>query len=143
MEIKKTKVTMSKPIYLGFSILEVSKTLIYEFWYDYMKSQYVEKAKLCYTNTDSFIIHIKTEDFYEDIGLDFDKLFDTSGYIVDRPLPMGKNKKVLRKSKDEIVGRIITEFVALRTKTYSILIDDFEEKKGKQRNKEVCSKNED
>ena len=102
IEMKKTKVKMDNPIYLGFSILEVSKTLMYEFWYGYMKSKYGEKAKLCYTDTDSFIIYIKTEDSYEDIAPNVDKWFDTSGYIVDRPLPMGKNKRVLHKFKDEL-----------------------------------------
>ena len=80
-----------------------------------MKSKYGEKVKLCNTDTDSFIIYIKTEDFYEDIALNVDKWYDTSGYIVDRPpLPMGKNKKVLHKFKDELRGRIMTEFVGLR-----------------------------
>ena len=65
--MKKIKVKMNKPIYLGFSILEVSKTLTYEFLYDYMKSKYGEKARLCYTDTDSFIVYIKTKEFYEDI----------------------------------------------------------------------------
>ena len=110
MEMKKTKVKMNKLIYLGFSILEVSKTLMYEFWYDYMRPRYAEKTKLCDTDTDSFIIcHIKTEDFYENIAPDFDKWFDTSNYIVDRPLPMGKNKKVLCKFKNELGGRTRTE----------------------------------
>ena len=93
MEMKKTNVKMNKPIYLGFSILEVSKTLMYEFWYAYMKPKYEEKAKFCYTDIDSFIAYIKTEEFYEDIASDVDKWFDTSGYLVDRPLPMSKNKK--------------------------------------------------
>ena len=118
---------MNKPIYLGFSILEV--TLIYEIWYDYMKPKYGEKAKLCYTDTDSFIMHIETEYFYKDIAPDVDKWFDTSGYVVDRPLQMGKNKKkVLCKFKDELGGKIMTEFVGVKPKTYSFLIDDFEEK---------------
>ena len=127
MEMEKTKVKMNRSIYLGFSILEISKTM-YEFWYDYMKSKYVEKAKFCYTDTDSFIVYIKTEDFYKDTAPNVDKRFGTSGDIVDRPLPMGKNK-VLRKFKDELGGRIMTEFVGLRPKTYSILINDFEERK--------------
>ena len=127
MEMKKTKKKMNKPIYLGFSVLEVNKALMYEFWYDYMKPEYLEKAKLCYTDTDSFIIHIKIEDFYKDIALDVNEWFDTSIYIVDRPLPMGKNKKVIRKFKDELGGRIMTEFIGLRPKNYSFLIDDFEE----------------
>ena len=73
--------------------------------------------------------HIKTEDFYKDIAPDVDKWFDTSGYIVDRPLPMGKNKKVLDKLKDELKIRIMKKFVSLRSKTYSSLKDDFEEEK--------------
>ena len=67
IEMKKTKVKMNKPIYLGMSILDISKTLMYEFWYDYIKPKYQDKAKLCYMDTDSLVIHIKTEDFYEDI----------------------------------------------------------------------------
>ena len=64
IEMKKTKVNMNKPIYLGMSILVISKTLTYEFWYDYIKPKYQYKAKLCYMNTDNFVIHIKTEDYY-------------------------------------------------------------------------------
>ena len=65
--MKKTKVKMNKPVYLGWSILDIRKTLIYEFWYDYIEPKYQSNAKLCYLDTDSFIIHIKTEDFYKDI----------------------------------------------------------------------------
>ena len=95
IEMKKTKVKMNKPIYLGMSILDISKTLMYEFWYDYIKPKYQDKAKLCYMDTDSFVIHIKTEDFYEDIANDVEKWFDTSNYDENdkRPLPIGKNKK--------------------------------------------------
>ena len=67
IEMKKIKVKMSKPIYLGLSILEISKILMYEFWYDYMKPKYSDNVKLCYTDTDSFIINMKTKDFYKDI----------------------------------------------------------------------------
>ena len=66
-EIKKIKVKMNKPVYLGLSILEITKTLMYEFWYDYIKPKYQNNAKLCYVDADSFIVHIKTEDFYKDI----------------------------------------------------------------------------
>ena len=83
IEMKKTKVKMNKPIYLGLSILENSKTLIYEFWYDYMKPKYNDNGKSCYTDTDSFRIHIKTEDFYKDISDDVEKRFDTSNYDCD------------------------------------------------------------
>ena len=79
--MKKKKVKMNKPVYLGFSILEISKTLKYEFWYDYTKPKYKEKTKLCYTDTDSFIIHIKTDNFYRDIADDVDKRFNASNCV--------------------------------------------------------------
>ena len=119
IEMRKTKVKMNKPIYVGMTILDISKTLMYEFWYGYLKSKYEDKIKLCYMDADSIILIIKTEDFYEDIANDVEKRFDTSNYEVDRPLPMGKNKKVIGLMKDELGGKIMTEFVALRPKTYA------------------------
>ena len=95
IEMKKTKVKMNKLIYLRLSILEISKILKYEFWYDYMKPKYNDDVKLCYMGTDSFVMHIKTNDFYKDISDDVDNRFDTSNYEVKRPLPIGKNKKVM------------------------------------------------
>ena len=103
---------------------EISKTLMYEFWYDYIKPKYGDNAKLCYMDTDSFIMHIKTEDFYKDIANDVEKRFDTSNYEVNRPLSTGENKKVIGLMKDEIRGKTLTEFVALRSKTYSYLMDN-------------------
>ena len=129
IEMKKTKVKMNKPIYLGLSILEISKTLMYEFWYDYMKPKYNNDFKLCYMDTDSFIMNIKTNAFYKDISNDIENRFDTSNYEVNRPLPTGKNKKIIGLMKDELGGRIITEFVTLRPKTYSFLTDDRKEDK--------------
>ena len=129
IEMKITKVKMNKPIYLGLSILEISKLLMYEFWYDYMKPKYGDNVKLCYMDTDNFIMNIKTEDFYKDIAIDVEKRFDISNYECDRPLPTGKNKKVIGLMKDELGGRVITEFVALRPKTYSYLTDDCKEDK--------------
>ena len=85
--MKKTKVKMNKPISLGLSILEISKTVMYEFWYDYIKPKYNNNVKLCYMDTDSFIMNIKTNDFYEDIASDVENRFDTSNYEVNRPLP--------------------------------------------------------
>ena len=102
---------------------------MYEFWYDYMKPKYDDNVKLCYMGTDSFIMSIKAEDFYKDIANDVGKRFDTSNYECDGPLPTGKNKKVIGLMKDELGGRIITEFVALRPKTYSYLTDDCKEGK--------------
>ena len=84
---------MNKPVYLGLSILETSKTLMYEFWYDYIKPKCQNNAKLCYMDTDSFIIYTKTEDVYEDIADNVEKRFDTSNYEVNRPFPTKKNKK--------------------------------------------------
>ena len=122
--MRRTKVKMNKPIYLGLSILEISKILMYEFWYDYMKPKYGDNVKLCYMDTNSFIMNIKTEDFYKDIANDFEKSFNTSNYEVDRSFSTGKNTKVVGLMKDELGGRIITEFVALRPKNYSYLTDD-------------------
>ena len=120
---------MNKPIYLGLSILDISKILMYEFWYDYMKPKHGNNVKLCYMDTDSFKINIETEDFYKDIANDVEKRFDTSNYEVHRPLPTGKDKKVIGLMKDELGGKIITEFVTLRSKTYSYLTDDCKEDK--------------
>ena len=91
IEINKARVKMNKPIYLGLSILDISKILMYEFWYDHRKLKYKDNVKLCYMDTDSFIMNIKTEDFYKDISNDVEKRFDMSNYEVNRPLPTGKN----------------------------------------------------
>ena len=89
-----------------------------------MKLKYKNKVKLCYMDTDSLIMNIKTNDFYKDISYDVEKRFDTSNCECNRPLPTGKNKKVIGLMKDELGGKIITEFVILRPKTYSYLTDD-------------------
>ena len=139
--MKKTKVKMNKPIYLMLSILEISKILMYEFWYDYMKPKYGNVVKLCYMDTDSFVMNVKTNDFYKDISSDVDNKFDTSNYEVNRPLPLGKNKKVIGLMKDELGGEIITEYITLRPKTYSYLTDnDKEDKKAKETKKCVIKK---
>ena len=107
---------------------------MYKFWYDYFKPKYGDRAKLCYTDTDSFIIHIITEDFFEDISNDVEIRYDMSNYDENdkRPLPIGKNKKVIGLFKDELGGKIMTEFCARRAKTYSCLMDnDCEVKKAK------------
>ena len=101
IEMRKVKVKMNKPIYLGLSILGISKITMYEFWYDYVKIKYQDKARLCYMDTDSFGVNIKTKDFYKDISQDVNKRFDASNYTFDRPLPTGINKKVIGLMKDE------------------------------------------
>ena len=134
IEMKKAKVKMNKPVYLGMSILDISKTLIYEFWYDYIKPKYKDKGKLCYMDTDSFVINIFTENVFEDINNDVARWFDTPNYDENdkRPLPIGKNKKVIGLFKDESAGKIMKKFCALRAKTYAhLMCDDSEKKKAK------------
>ena len=89
----KTQILINKPAYLGLSTLDLSKIVIYEFWYDYVKPKYGENANLCYMDTDSFSVHIKTGDIYKDIAEDFETRFDTSNFELDRILPKDKNKK--------------------------------------------------
>ena len=138
IEMKMTREKMTKPLYLGMSLLDISKILMYEFWYDYINPTYGDKAKLCYTDTDSFIINIKSEDFFEDISNDVEKWFDTSNYDKNdkRPLPIGKNKKVPGLFKDELRGKIMTEVVALRPKAYAYL-DDGGSKHKKAKGKKI------
>ena len=121
VEMQKIKVVLNKPIYLGPTILDLSKTIMYEFHYDYMKPKYKDNLKLCYMDTDSFVYHIKTDDFYKDIADDVANRFDTSAYdkVDNRPLSIGLNKKVIGLMKDELGGKIMKEFVALRAKTYA------------------------
>ena len=130
IEMKKTRVKMTKPLYLGMSILDISKILIYEFWFDYINAKYGDKAKHCYTDTDSFSINIKTEDFFLKIFLIM--LRDGLIHLImikKKTLPIGKNKKVPGLFKDELGGKIIKEFVAIRAEAYSYLDDDGNEYK--------------
>ena len=140
IEMRTVKIKMNKPIYLGLSILDISKITMYEFWYDYVKIKYQGRARLCYMDTDSFVVNIKTKDFYKDISQDVNKRFDTSNYAFDRPLPTGINKKVIGLMKDELGGDIITEFVALRPKAYSYITNDFIEMK-KAKGTKKCAVN--
>ena len=130
-EMGKTKVVMNKLVYLGQAILDLSKTVMYEFHYSYMKQQY-NSNRLHYMDTDSLVYHIKTKDFYADITDYVEERFDTSDYSGNRPLPIGLNKKVIRLMKDELGGTIMTEFVALGPKLYSYRkLDGSEDKKCK------------
>ena len=105
------KVKMNKPVYLGLLILEISKTLMYEFWFDCIKPKYKQNAKLCYMDTNSFIIN-RTEDFYGDIINNVEKRFYTLNYEIKRLPPIGTNKKVIGLMKDELGGKIMAEFAA-------------------------------
>ena len=96
-----------------------------------MIPKYGNNLKLCYMDTNSFVYDIQTEDFYTDIVDDMLERFDTSGYVNVRLLPIGKNKKVIGMMKDELCGKIMTEFVALRPKSYAYKFNSKEEKKCK------------
>ena len=132
---------MNKCIYLDMSILDISKTRMYEFWYDYVKPKYQDKAKLCCMETESFSIHISTKDFYEYFANDAKGWFDTSNYDNNRPLPIGKSKRVIGLFKDKLGGKIMIEFVMLTAKTYACLMDDDNEyKKAKGTKQSVMEK---
>ena len=140
-EIVKVKVKMNKLVYLGQAILDLSKTIMYEFHYDYMKRKYSESdLKLLHMDTDSLVYDIKTEDFYKDIAQDVEARFDTSGYVPGRPLPIEKNKKVIGLMKDELGGKIMKEFISLRLKIYSYRVEEQEPKKCKRIKKCVVKK---
>ena len=131
-EMGKIKIVMIKPVYLGQVILDLSKTVMYEFDYDYMAPKYGKKLDLCYMDTDALIYNIELEDFYKDIAEDVPARFDTSGYNPDRPLPVGLNKKVIGLMKDELGGEIMTEFVTLRPKMYASKRDQLNQRNVKE-----------
>ena len=136
IHMKKTKLTFDKPMYLGMSILDLSKTLMYNFHYNYIKKKYGHKAELLFTDTDSLMYEIQTEGFYKDISEDVKDRFDTSDYPPNHPsgIPSGWNKKELGMFKNEIRGEVIDEFVGLRAKMYSYKMFEGEENKKMQRN---------
>ena len=129
----KTEIYMNKPVQIGMSILDISKTLMYDFYYGYLKPKYGDKVRLLFTDTDSVMFLIETEDFYEDIAHDIRKWFDTSNYPMDHPseISTGVNKMVIGMFKDEVEGKIITEFVGLRAKNYAYMCEEEEYKKCK------------
>ena len=127
--MRKTQTLMNKPVCLGLSILDLSKTVMYEFWIDYVKPKYAENAKLCYVDTDSLVVHVKTDDIYKDIAEGVETRSDTSNFELDRPLPKLKNEKVIGLMKDQLGGQTMKEFVGLRPKKYSYLKDNNDENK--------------
>ena len=129
IHMKKTKVVFNNPVYLGMFILDLSKTLMYDFHYNYIKQKYGDKSKLLFTDTDSLMYEIQTEDFYKDISEDVKHRFDTSEYPPNHLIPSGFNKKVLGMFKDEAGGKVIDEFVGLRAKSYSYKMFEGEESK--------------
>ena len=135
VHMKKTKVILNKPIFVGAAILDLSKIHMFEFHYGYVKKKW-EKVKVLYSDTDSLILEIETDDFFADTKEDVEKWFDTSKYPKDHfaaknGFPVGKNKKVLGMFKDEADGQIIRGFVGLRPKCYSVLMEEKQIKKAK------------
>lgn len=120
IELNKTSILMDKPIAIGLAILDISKTVMYDFHYNFIKPKYGENVSLAYTDTDSFIYHVKTECFYSDMRSNIEK-YDMSDYVIDNPYNLPRvNKKVPGLFKDELNGQIITDFVGLRSKMYCV-----------------------
>ena len=144
VHMKRTCMVMNKPIYIGACILDLSKIPMYDFHYNFIKQKYGDQAKLLLTDTDSLLYEIQTEDYFKDIIEHINERFDTSNYPKNHPsgIPSGVNKKVLGMFKDEVGGKIITEFVGLRAKQYSFIIEEEEEvKKCKGIKKQVIKNN--
>ena len=131
---------MNRPVYTGMSVLELSKTLMYEFYYDHLALKYGSNCQLLYTDADCLLLEIKTEDVYKDKEKDL-YYYDTSDFPKDHPMHSQKNKKVLGKMKDECAGALISEVVCLRSKMYSILLESGKNiKKAKGTTKAVTKK---
>jgi hypothetical protein len=128
VHMKKVNLRLCKPIYVGFSVLDISKLVMYKFHYEEMKPRYGDKIRLCFTDTDSLLYEVKTDDIFKDMQ-SMIHLFDTSDYQKDHPCYSTTNKKVPGKMKDEMNGKQIREFIGLRSKMYSVLLDDGVEKK--------------
>ena len=145
VKMRKTKVWMNKPVYVGMSILDLSKTLMFSFQYEYVKKKW-EKIEVLYSDTDSLVLNIETDDFFKDISGDVKEWFDTNDFPKDHPavlegLPIVKeNKKKIGLMKDECGGKILTEWVALRPKLYSFLTENGEKQKAKGLKKSIKNK---
>ena len=139
VHMKKTDVYFNKPIYVGQAILDLSKTLMFDFHYNYIKNKYGDKAELLFTDTDSLMYLIQTDDFYRDINKDVKKKFDRSDYPENHPsgIKTGVNKKVIGKFTDEAAGKQITHFVGLRPKLYTFKVEE----KGETRKAKGVKKN--
>ena len=136
IKMRKTKVWMNKPVYVGMTILDLSKTLMFEFQFRYVKKKW-ENCEVLYSDTDSLVLWIETEDFFADISGDVAEWFDTNNYAKDHPAVVGglpivkENKKKIGLMKDECDGKILTEWVALRPKLYSFRTETGEKQKAK------------
>ena len=140
IQMHKDHILMNRPVYTGMCVLDLSKILMYDFYYNHLKAKYGSNCQLLYTDTDSLLLEIKTEDVYKDMGENLD-YYDTSDFPKDHPLHSQKNKKVPGKMKDECAGALISEAVCLRPKMYSILLENEKNiKKAKGTTKSVTKK---
>lgn len=132
IQLKPDHIVLDKPLYIGFTVLELSKSHMYDFHYSVFQPLYGDRLQMCYTDTDSFIYHIETKDFYQDLKIHLIDYFDTSNFSLENihELPI-INKKVPGLFKDEMSGKIITEFVGLRSKLYCVKNTDSLIKKAK------------
>ena len=147
IKMRKTKVWMNKPVYVGMSILDLSKTLMFDFHYGYVKKKWENcdgrsRCEVLYSDTDSLVLKIETDDFFADISGDVAEWFDTNEFAEDHPAVLGglpivkENKKKIGLMKDDCGGKIVTEWVALRPKLYSFLTEDKEKIGEKQKPKD-------
>ena len=138
--IRKSKIALkvNTPTHIGMCILELSKVLMYEFHYDYIKNKYDNKSKLLFTDTDSLIYDIKTDEVYEEFSSN-KEMFDFSNYSTKSEYYNDSNKLVIGKMKDETGGVAVEEFVGLKPKMYSFLVDNIEHKKAKRVDKNVVA----
>lgn len=128
IKMRKTTVKLNRPIYIGFTVLELSKYLMYKYYYNIFKSYYADDISLCYTDTDSFLFEIHTENLYKDFGNVFKKYFDFSNYPIDHELYDTSKQKQIGYFKDEYASKIVDEFIALKSKLYSIKYEDTKNK---------------
>ena len=121
--MRKTQALINKPVYLSLSVLDLSKTVMYEFWYNYVKPKYDNNAKPFYMDADSVIVYVKAYDLYKDIAEDVETRFDTLSFELDKPLPKVKNKKIIALTIKWISGQITKKIFWLRAQTYRYLKD--------------------
>ena len=133
--MRKTQILMNKPACFGWSILDLSKNVMYVFWYDYLKPKCCKNDQLCYMDTDSFIVYVKADDIWKDIAEKIETRLKTSSFKLDRPLPKPKKKNVVRIMNAESGGKFMKELIRLRAKIYSYLKTTMKKIKKKQKAK--------
>lgn len=130
VELNRASVKLNKPIYIGMTVLDLSKHTMYDFYYNHLKSLYGEKVQLQMTDTDSFLFYCETNDLFKDM-FEYSHLFDTSDFPKDHFLCSKSNKKVMGKMKSETNEKSISEYCGLRSKMYAFVCDIKEETRAK------------